>query len=171
MARWLLVSIIIVLATVNPTIGGIYETLNNALDAMSNVVSIFGSLLFLEEYGDFRDRELPDVTPTHQEVYDFIIVGAGSAGATLAARLSEAKNAKILLIEAGDHENLMMDIPLLAFYLQFDRSLHWDYVTEPSDKYCLGMDDHQCVVPVGKVMGGSSSINAMIATRGNHFFS
>lgn len=98
--------------------------------------------------------------------YDFIIVGAGTAGCVVANRLSENPQWKILLIEAGGPENYLMDVPILANFIQFTDA-NWDYQTESSDKFCLAMDYQQCKWPRGKVIGGSSVLNYMIYTRGN----
>lgn len=166
MARWLLIPTIIFFAMLNPTIA-IFD-LDGLMSIVNSAIRLgAGGLKFLQEYLAFNKKELPDTTPSNQEEYDFIIVGAGSAGATLASRLSEIKQAKVLLLEAGDHENLIMDIPIAALYLQFDSNLHWDYLAEQSNNYCLSMVDQRCRIPYGKVVGGSSSINMMIATRGN----
>lgn len=59
-----------------------------------------------------------------------------------------------------------MDVPIIANYLQFSDS-NWKYKTEPSDKFCMGLDNQQCNWPRGKVIGGSSVLNYMIYTRGN----
>lgn len=127
---------------------------------------ITGSLnIFLKNF-DFVMKEPPDYNSQISAVYDFIIVGAGSAGSVLASRLSENPSHRVLLIEAGRGENLMMDIPIFANNFQ-DSDINWDYRTEPSDKYCLAMVNNQCRWPRGKVMGGSSVLNYMIATRGN----
>lgn len=114
----------------------------------------------------YQENELPDTNPDNQQEYDFIIIGAGSAGATIASRLSETENVSVLLIEAGGHENLYLDIPLAAIPLQIDTEWNWHYLTEPSDDYCRGYTDKQCRIAMGKVMGGCSSINAMIVSRG-----
>ncbi|KAJ9596066.1 hypothetical protein L9F63_012734 [Diploptera punctata] len=98
--------------------------------------------------------------------YDFIIVGAGSAGCVLANRLSEVSGWNILLIEAGGKENYVMDIPLTVTSMQFTEA-NWMYKLEPSGNVCLAMWQNRCLVPRGKVMGGSSTINFMIYTRGN----
>ncbi|XP_053951172.1 glucose dehydrogenase [FAD, quinone]-like [Anastrepha ludens] len=98
--------------------------------------------------------------------YDFIVVGAGTAGCTLAARLSENPAWKVLLIEAGGPENAAMDIPILAHFLQLTE-INWNYRTQPSNKYCLAMNNRRCNWPRGKVMGGSSVLNYMMYTRGN----
>ncbi|KAJ8681199.1 hypothetical protein QAD02_016986 [Eretmocerus hayati] len=126
-----------------------------------------GGAQFLRDYNAYEKRELPDFTPFHRQHFDFVVVGAGSAGSTIASRLTELPNIKVLLIEAGGHENLLMDVPLLALYLQLNKDTNWDYLSEPSDDYCRGVNNLQCKIARGKVMGGSSSINFMIATRGN----
>lgn len=99
--------------------------------------------------------------------YDFVIIGAGTAGCVIANRLSENPNWTILLIEAGPDETTIMDIPAFVHFLQTSDRINWKYQTEPSDKYCLAMTDGQCNWPRGKVMGGSSVLNYMIYTRGN----
>lgn len=98
--------------------------------------------------------------------YDFIIVGAGSGGSVLANRLSENKGWNILVLEAGNTENLLMQVPSLSVLMQFS-PFNWGYKVEPQENACLGMIDRQCAWPRGKVVGGSSSINYMIHTRGN----
>ncbi|XP_011640635.1 glucose dehydrogenase [FAD, quinone]-like [Pogonomyrmex barbatus] len=115
----------------------------------------------------FLSEEIPDRTPRFGFTFDFIVVGAGTAGATLAARLSEIPQVKVLLIEAGSHENLLMGVPLVAPFLQLDDNINWKYRMKSSKKYCLGMKDNSCSMPRGKVLGGSSVLNYMIATRGS----
>lgn len=79
-------------------------------------------------------------------------MGAGSAGCTLAARLSENPNWNVLLIEAGSSENFIMDIPMMVHFLQ-GYNVNWGYKTEPSKTSCLAMNGNQCNWPRGKVMG------------------
>lgn len=110
-------------------------------------------------------HEIPS-KETLLEEYDFIVVGAGSAGCTLAARLSENPNWKVLLLEAGGSENFLMDIPMMVHFLQ-GYDMNWRYKTEPSTTSCLGMKGNQCNWPRGKVMGGSSVLNYMVYTRGH----
>ncbi|CAH0696828.1 unnamed protein product [Spodoptera exigua] len=100
------------------------------------------------------------------DTYDFIIVGAGSAGSVLANRLSENPNWKVLLLEAGQDENVLSEVPVLFPVLQTS-SIDWQFLTEPSDGYCLSMVDRKCKWPRGKVLGGSSVLNAMLYIRGN----
>ncbi|XP_034185970.2 glucose dehydrogenase [FAD, quinone] [Osmia lignaria lignaria] len=126
-----------------------------------------GALNFLLNNQRFLENAQPDVTPISNSFYDFIVVGAGTAGAAIASRLSEVQNFRVLLIEAGPEESLFMDVPVVASFLQDVDEINWKYETEPSDKYCMGMKGHRCKWPRGKVMGGSSVLNYMIATRGN----
>ncbi|XP_035775488.1 glucose dehydrogenase [FAD, quinone]-like [Anopheles albimanus] len=122
-------------------------------------------LSFLNTGGERLWYEKPDQKLLQPE-YDFVIVGAGSAGCVLANRLSEVPHWKVLLIEAGPRENSLMDIPMMVHYLQ-NYGINWDYRTKPSNTSCLGFKNNQCRLPRGKVMGGSSVLNYMIYTRGN----
>jgi len=70
--------------------------------------------------------------------YDFIIVGGGSAGCVLANRLSEIPHWKILLLEAGEDENEISDVPAVAAYLQ-KSNIDWKFQTEPQPTACLGL--------------------------------
>ncbi|XP_017780197.1 PREDICTED: glucose dehydrogenase [FAD, quinone]-like [Nicrophorus vespilloides] len=98
--------------------------------------------------------------------FDFIVVGAGSAGSVLANRLSENPAHKVLLVEAGGLPTMLSEIPM-AFYWQQNTESDWRYRTEPTDKVCLGMVDGRCNWPRGKILGGSGALNAMIYVRGN----
>ncbi len=95
--------------------------------------------------------------------YDYVIVGAGSAGCVLAARLSEDPETSVLLLEAGPPDaNQNIHVPL--GYLSLARTeVDWDYATAP-EPACNG---RRVSLPRGKVLGGSSSINAMVYIRGN----
>ena len=94
---------------------------------------------------------------------DFIVVGAGSAGCALAARLSESGRWRVLLLEAGgpdDHEDV--HIPA-RFPNLLHSAMDWDYLTLPQK----GLQGRRLPVPRGKLIGGSSSINSMVYQRGN----
>jgi choline dehydrogenase len=96
-------------------------------------------------------------------MYDYVIVGAGSAGCVLAARLSEDPDVSVLLLEAGPPDvNQNIHIPL--GYLQLaGTEVDWGYFTAPEPN-CNG---RRIALPRGKVLGGSSSVNAMVYIRGN----
>ncbi len=96
--------------------------------------------------------------------YDYIIVGSGSAGSVVAARLSENGRHSVLLLEAGGSDRrFFLQMPLgygMAFY---DRRVNWMYDSQPVE----GLGGRSVYVPRGKVVGGSGSINAMVYARGN----
>lgn len=81
-------------------------------------------------------------------------------------RLSENPYWDVLLLEAGPDEISLTDLPLMFPTLQLT-PFDWQYKTEPSDSYCLGMKEKKCNWPRGKVLGGSSVLNAMLYVRGN----
>jgi choline dehydrogenase len=94
---------------------------------------------------------------------DFIVIGAGSAGCTIAARLSEDPATRVLLLEAGgDDTNRWIHIPLGFGKTFADPSVNWCYETEPD----AGAAGRKVFWPRGKVLGGSSSINGMVYIRG-----
>ena len=94
---------------------------------------------------------------------DFIVVGAGSAGCAIAARLSEDPATRVLLLEAGGEDrNRWIHIPLGFGKTFADPSVNWCYETEPDP----GAGDRRVFWPRGKVLGGSSSINGMVYIRG-----
>jgi choline dehydrogenase len=94
--------------------------------------------------------------------YDYVIVGAGSAGCVLANRLSEDPSVRVLLLEAGGKDRSpKIKIPA-AFAEQFHTKLDWDFATEPEPH----VDGRSLYIPRGKALGGSSSMNAMLYVRG-----
>ncbi|PPR79031.1 MAG: Alcohol dehydrogenase [acceptor] [Alphaproteobacteria bacterium MarineAlpha2_Bin1] len=96
-------------------------------------------------------------------IFDYIIIGGGSAGCVLANRLSEKSQNNVLLIEAGPSDwNPAYEIPLLAGTLFRLKYNNWYYQTEP-EKY---LNQRKIFWPRGKVLGGSSSINGMVYTVG-----
>ncbi len=97
-------------------------------------------------------------------MYDYVIVGGGSAGCVVAARLAEDPGARVLLLEAGPDARGVDEVRVPAAYNRLFRSRYdWNYVTLPQER----ADDRPVYWPRGKVLGGSSAINAMIYIRGN----
>jgi choline dehydrogenase len=97
------------------------------------------------------------------EAFDFIIVGAGSAGCVLANRLTASGRHRVLLLEAGPrNRHLWLHIPLGYGRLFADTRYNWCYATEPQP----GCHGRNVIAPRGKVLGGSSSINGLIYIRG-----
>ncbi len=97
------------------------------------------------------------------KTYDYVIVGAGSAGCVLARRLSEDPRTRVLLLEAGGPASAReVRIPA-AFSKLYKTPVDWNYSTEPEP----GLQNRKLYWPRGKMIGGSSSMNAMIYMRGN----
>ncbi|KAF5272017.1 hypothetical protein FQR65_LT04998 [Abscondita terminalis] len=139
--------------------------------ATSNLAYIVPVLITALAYFGY-DRMDPEANPIDMDTealrasYDFIVVGAGSAGAVVANRLSEIENWNVLLLEAGGDETEISDVPVMAAYLQLS-GLDWRYKTEPQERACLAMNNNRCNWPRGKVVGGSSVLNYMLYVRGN----
>ncbi len=97
------------------------------------------------------------------QTYDFIVVGAGSAGSVVAERLSASGRFSVLVLEAGGTDRrFFVQMPLGYGKTFFDPAVNWNYKAEP-DPGLSGNADHW---PRGKLLGGSSSINAMVWVRG-----
>ncbi|MFL5251543.1 MAG: GMC family oxidoreductase [Rhodopila sp.] len=96
--------------------------------------------------------------------YDFIVTGAGSAGCTIAGRLAESRQYRVLLLEAGPPDtNPWIHIPLGYAKTYVDPRVNWKFETQPQPQ----MAGRRLYLPRGKTLGGSSSINGMVYIRGN----
>jgi len=111
---------------------------------------------------DCSRRVLAVMEAEAMERFDYVIVGAGSAGCVLAARLSEDPSTRVLLLEAGPRDRkLEIRVPA-AFTKLFKGPLDWNYETEPQDR----LAGRRLYWPRGRVLGGCSSLNAMMYLRG-----
>ncbi len=99
-----------------------------------------------------------------QAEYDYIILGAGSAGCVLANRLSESGEHSVLIVEAGPMDSkLLIHIPAGVHSVYKDPSINWNYESEKEAE----LEQRNIELPRGKVVGGSSSINSMVYMRGH----
>ena len=97
--------------------------------------------------------------------FDYVIVGAGSAGCVLANRLTASGKHSVLLLEAGPKDtNIWIHVPIGYGKLFKEKTVNWMYQTEPEP----GLHGRQVFQPRGKVLGGSSSINGLLYVRGQH---
>lgn len=98
--------------------------------------------------------------------FDFIVIGGGSAGAVVAARLSEDKSVRVALVEAGGTPPPHEAMPAAVASLQLDPAVDWSYTGDPGGAG-KGLTDGRMMVPRGKMLGGSSGLNYMAYVRGH----
>ncbi|XP_063622387.1 glucose dehydrogenase [FAD, quinone]-like [Cydia splendana] len=126
------------------------------------------SILFIDDIDEAHSacRHICSCLLTDGDSFDYIVVGAGGAGAPAAARLA-LSGAGVLLVEAGGDPNLNTRIPGIYSTL-LGLALDWQYPTVTNNISCLSYSDKQCRYGRGKCLGGSTSINFMMYVRGNH---
>jgi choline dehydrogenase len=100
------------------------------------------------------------------ETFDFIVVGGGSAGAVIAARLSEDPGCRVALVEAGERPPDIEQMPVACAAMQLNPATDWMYTADPG-KAGLGLRGRRMPVPRGKMLGGSSGLNYMAYVRGH----
>lgn len=119
-----------------------------------------------EQEGEMPAEQTTTPDPPLSDCYDFVVVGAGSAGSVVANRLSADGNYSVLLLEAGDEPTSMMYIPFFAPF-SANESNSWQYYTTEQKNACLGFEGHRAPMTQGRVLGGTSGINSMSFVRGN----
>ncbi|XP_054709560.1 glucose dehydrogenase [FAD, quinone]-like [Uloborus diversus] len=113
-----------------------------------------------------RQRHSPKTATNIRTEYDFVIVGAGSAGSVVANRLSEISCVNVLLLEAGPPPSILTEVPGFTREASFT-NLDWNYVTTPQKNTGRGIIGRQFLYPRGKALGGTSIMNGMVYIRGN----
>ncbi|XP_071873476.1 glucose dehydrogenase [FAD, quinone] [Bombus fervidus] len=126
---------------------------------------LLASLCTLSKSGDYPTDRTEEILVSERE-FDFVIAGGGTAGTTLAHRLTEVTDWKVLLIEAGEDPKPITDVPGLLLTL-LDQAYDYSYKIEPQEGICQSIKNKRCRWSKGKVLGGSSVINAMIHVFGN----
>lgn len=133
-----------------------------------------GSLLIQQLYGEICQAECELSTnvnflnydPKNGEIFDFVVVGGGTAGSVVANRLSENNKWKVLVLEAGGDPSVSSEIP--GFMMEsWGSHLDWVFKTEPEENIFLGLNNRINLWSRGKVLGGSSVLNFMAYLRGN----
>lgn len=115
---------------------------------------------------DAGPGETTTTEKSFEECYDFVVVGAGSAGSVVANRLSANGTYSVLLLEAGGEETLDLQVPFRAPFLS-NANNSWEYYTVPQKNACFSYPYNVSRMTQGKILGGTSSINSMSFVRGN----
>ena len=132
---------------------------------LSIVVLVIGIISALTYQWMTRPVHINNFSPNIE--YDYIIVGAGTAGCVLANRLTEDPNITVLLLEAGPLDTKIgLKIPLISpLFLNSD--IDWQYKSVPQKNGFMSSKDRVVILPAGKVVGGTSIINALLYVRGS----
>lgn len=141
------------------------------MDLVKGATLIVVSAMIFAYYMQSNSFMKPSIVTEHLDSeYDYIVVGGGAAGSVIAARISEDRDNKVLLLEAGGHfsENPLVPVPSSWISLQHT-DFDWSYYTEPQKYSHFGFEDRRSYWPRGRVLGGSSTINGVHYTRGSRF--
>ena len=131
-------------------------------------IAVFCAAYLLQNF--VFKHNLDIITKDIKDEYDYVVVGAGSAGSVLSARLAEDEHVSVLVLEAGGHfaETPLTDLPGgWAALLRSD--FDWAYFTEKDENMFKGMNGNKCFWPRGRTLGGSGVLNGLQYTRGSRF--
>ncbi|XP_049847200.1 neither inactivation nor afterpotential protein G-like isoform X2 [Schistocerca gregaria] len=144
-----------------------FKTILNMNLTLTVLILIVSTLCSLAFYSKWMNKWEGIIQHPKSE-YDYIIVGAGTAGCVLASRLSSEAHASVLLIEAGGVPNWLSSVPLAAPLLQGSQSeSDWAYRTLPQKHSSWGLKDQVSAWPRGRGLGGSGQINYMVHSFGH----
>ncbi|XP_047103177.1 neither inactivation nor afterpotential protein G-like isoform X2 [Schistocerca piceifrons] len=144
-----------------------FKTILNMNLTLTVLILIVSTLCSLAFYSKWMNKWEGIIQHPKSE-YDYIIVGAGTAGCVLASRLSSESHASVLLIEAGGVPNWLSSVPLAAPLLQGSQSeSDWAYRTLPQKHSSWGLKDQVSAWPRGRGLGGSGQINYMVHSLGH----
>ncbi|CAH1109205.1 unnamed protein product [Psylliodes chrysocephalus] len=129
-------------------------------------IFLFGCFIRYLEYSDFFLCYNCQEVDSPETLFDYIVVGCGSAGSIVARRLAENKKIRVLLLEAGNHGNSLLDIPSFGLLLQ-QTPFDWQYTSVPQKRSCLSLHNNASIWPMGKMVGGTGMLNNMIYVRGH----
>ncbi|KAH1011259.1 hypothetical protein HUJ04_000671 [Dendroctonus ponderosae] len=154
-----------------PAVGVITYDVTPLQGALANaflilINALFFHVKFIGHVNQYPEDSSEKLLREDENVFDFIIVGAGAAGCALANRLSEQDQWSVLLIEAGDYPQPSTGVPGL-FPTFLDSSTDtWQYTIAKNKQYCQAYKNKQCHILRGKLVGGTSAINNMHYIRG-----
>ncbi|XP_049783678.1 neither inactivation nor afterpotential protein G-like isoform X2 [Schistocerca cancellata] len=144
-----------------------FKTILNMNLTLTVLILIVSTLCSLAFYSKWMNK-WEGIIQNPKSEYDYIIVGAGTAGCVLASRLSSESHASVLLIEAGGVPNWLSSVPLAAPLLQGSQSeSDWAYRTLPQKHSSWGLKDQVSAWPRGRGLGGSGQINYMVHSLGH----
>ena len=139
---------------------------------VASVYGVFGILLAVPiGYLYFGTSSSPPrIEETLKSEYDYIVIGAGTAGCVVASKLSDDRDKTVLLVEAGDHYNAnpAFMTPLFAFHAVGSK-YDWGYRIEPQSLSYRGSKENRAPLPGGKVLGGSNMMNCLQYARGSKY--